>query len=258
MGERVTVYDEDDEGWSWGQLDSDRYVGWLPSNALQRPGPDTTHQRVGPAHVRVSRAVDQAAADLGTLSIGARFAIARHDERFAVTASGGYLPESHVAPLGLHRDRLRRGRRALRRRALSVGRQDQSRPRLFGAGAGRARRLRHLVPARQRHAGGGARHAGRHRTRTSPTCGAATWCSGKAMSRSRAIRRRWSTPMPFTWRWRSSRCARRWRESRRRQPAHKHQTTCEINIGRRGMRRSPHESGDLCTTRVPFLDPRSR
>ena len=36
MGERVTVYEFDQEGWAWGQLAGDGYVGWLPANALMR------------------------------------------------------------------------------------------------------------------------------------------------------------------------------------------------------------------------------
>src|SRR5690606_27132546 len=43
-GERVTVYEETEEGWSWGQLDADGYVGWLPSNALAAPGSAPTHK----------------------------------------------------------------------------------------------------------------------------------------------------------------------------------------------------------------------
>src|SRR4030095_1868067 len=38
MGERVTVY-EINEGWAWGQLHSDQYVGFLPARALATPGP---------------------------------------------------------------------------------------------------------------------------------------------------------------------------------------------------------------------------
>src|ERR1700684_2550317 len=38
-GERVTVYDDNAEGWSWVQLAADGYVGWLPSGALVPPGP---------------------------------------------------------------------------------------------------------------------------------------------------------------------------------------------------------------------------
>ena len=36
-GERVTIYDHNSEGWAWGQLDSDGYVGWLPDAALAKP-----------------------------------------------------------------------------------------------------------------------------------------------------------------------------------------------------------------------------
>src|SRR6266849_8173223 len=43
-GERVTVYETDGEGWAWGQLASDGYVGWLPAAALLAPGPEPTHK----------------------------------------------------------------------------------------------------------------------------------------------------------------------------------------------------------------------
>ena len=43
-GERVTVYEENGEGWYWGQLASDGYVGWMPANALREPGPPPTHR----------------------------------------------------------------------------------------------------------------------------------------------------------------------------------------------------------------------
>ena len=37
-GERVTIYDRNGEGFAWGQLNSDGYVGWLPDRALAKPG----------------------------------------------------------------------------------------------------------------------------------------------------------------------------------------------------------------------------
>src|ERR1700733_7685555 len=43
-GERVTIYDQDGEGWGWGQLHTDCYVGWLPMNALRVPAAPPTHQ----------------------------------------------------------------------------------------------------------------------------------------------------------------------------------------------------------------------
>ena len=38
-GERITIYDNDEEGWSWGQLAADGYVGYVPTSALRDPGP---------------------------------------------------------------------------------------------------------------------------------------------------------------------------------------------------------------------------
>src|SRR5271165_2472501 len=43
-GERVTIYDSNAEGFAWGQLAADGYVGWLPLNALAPPGPVPTHK----------------------------------------------------------------------------------------------------------------------------------------------------------------------------------------------------------------------
>src|SRR6185437_6544441 len=45
-GDRITVYESDEEGWSWGQLASDGYVGWLPSAALLAPDAAPTHKVV--------------------------------------------------------------------------------------------------------------------------------------------------------------------------------------------------------------------
>ena len=43
-GERVTIYDRDGEGWAWGQLTGDDYVGWLPDRALTKPITEPTHR----------------------------------------------------------------------------------------------------------------------------------------------------------------------------------------------------------------------
>jgi cell wall-associated NlpC family hydrolase len=98
MGERVTVYEEDDEGWSWGQLESDGYVGWLPSNALHGPGPAPTH-RISALRTFVFPAPSIKEPPIAAVSFGARVAIVREEGRFAITAGGGYLPARHVTPL---------------------------------------------------------------------------------------------------------------------------------------------------------------
>src|SRR5262245_54313837 len=43
-GERLTVYDISDDGWAWGQLAGDGYVGYLPAGTLRAPGPAPTHK----------------------------------------------------------------------------------------------------------------------------------------------------------------------------------------------------------------------
>src|SRR4051794_25772966 len=43
-GERVTIFDRNSEGWAWGQLVSDGYVGWLPDRALRKTTGSATHK----------------------------------------------------------------------------------------------------------------------------------------------------------------------------------------------------------------------
>jgi cell wall-associated NlpC family hydrolase len=99
MGERVTVYETTDEGFAWGQLADDGYVGWLPANALGPPGEEPTHA-VSALRTLVFPGPSIKLPPLMTLPLGARVAIARHEGRLAVTAAGGYVPANHLAPLG--------------------------------------------------------------------------------------------------------------------------------------------------------------
>ena len=205
----------DGEGWAWGQLDADGYVGWLPVNALRAPRRRRrpTRSRRCARSCSPGRSIKVPPVDGPPL--GCRLAVAARRRSLARSRdAGGFVPARHLAPLERRRAGFRRGRRALHRRAVSVGRQDQPRPRLLRPGAGRAHRVRHRLPARQRHAGARARRR-RHRA-DSPLCGAAISCSGRAMWRSCATRDAASTPTRSTWRSRSSRSARRSRASARR------------------------------------------
>jgi cell wall-associated NlpC family hydrolase len=103
-GERVTIYDINEEGWCWGQLQSDGYVGWLPANALMRPGDEPTH-RVIVLRTFVFPAANIKAPPIEALPFGAKLAIARVEDRFAVTANRGFVPLQHLAPVSdLERD----------------------------------------------------------------------------------------------------------------------------------------------------------
>jgi cell wall-associated NlpC family hydrolase len=97
-GERVTVYETTDEGWCWGQLDADGYVGWLPDNALGAPGPVATH-KVTALRTLVFAGPSIKLPPSAALPLGACVAIARTQDAFAVTAAGGFLPARHLAPL---------------------------------------------------------------------------------------------------------------------------------------------------------------
>ncbi|MBI5130648.1 MAG: C40 family peptidase [Rhodopseudomonas palustris] len=97
-GERVTIYDRTEEGWAWGQLASDSYVGWLPDLALYRPGAEPTH-KVTALRTFAFPGPSIKLPPAETLPLGARLAIVREDASFAVTHEGWYVPRRHVAAL---------------------------------------------------------------------------------------------------------------------------------------------------------------
>lgn len=98
MGERVLVYETTDEGWAWGQLARDGYVGWLPAAALGPPGPPPTH-RVAALRTFAFPGPDIKLAPLMAPPFGSRLAIVRHAGPFAVTATGAWVPAVHLAPV---------------------------------------------------------------------------------------------------------------------------------------------------------------
>ncbi|MGP9810107.1 C40 family peptidase [Rhodopseudomonas sp. NSM] len=97
-GERVTIYDRTDEGWAWGQLMTDGYVGWLPDLALYRPGAEPTH-KVTALRTFAFHGPSIKLPPAETLPLGARLAVVREDSSFAVTQEGWYVPRRHVAAL---------------------------------------------------------------------------------------------------------------------------------------------------------------
>ncbi len=98
-GERVTVYDSNVEGWSWGQLAADHYVGWLPNAALAPAGAPPTH-KVAALRTFVFPGPSIKLPPREALPFGAALNIIRMQERLAVTASDGYVPAAHLVPIG--------------------------------------------------------------------------------------------------------------------------------------------------------------
>jgi cell wall-associated NlpC family hydrolase len=97
-GERVTIYDTNGEGWAWGQLAADGYVGWLPANALTPPGPSPTHKVTAVRSLAFSTPSIKLP-PREALPFGARLAVARFEDRMAITPSGAYVPTAHLAPV---------------------------------------------------------------------------------------------------------------------------------------------------------------
>jgi cell wall-associated NlpC family hydrolase len=95
-GERVTVYDRNGEGFAWGQLNSDHYVGWLPDSALTRPGAAPTH-KVTAIRTFAFPGPSIKLPPAETLPMGAMVTVVREDDTFAVTREGWYLPKLHLA-----------------------------------------------------------------------------------------------------------------------------------------------------------------
>jgi cell wall-associated NlpC family hydrolase len=97
-GERITVYDRNQEGWSWGQLAADGYVGFVAASALAAPGLDPTH-RVSAVRTLVFPAASSKLSPVETLAFGSRLTVVDLKDGFAVTQSGGYVPARHLAPI---------------------------------------------------------------------------------------------------------------------------------------------------------------
>jgi len=94
-GERVTIYDYDGEGFAWGQLNGDGYVGWLPDRALAKPAAAPTH-KVTAIRTFAFPGPSIKLPPAETLVMGALVTVIREDGAFAVTREGWYLPRRHV------------------------------------------------------------------------------------------------------------------------------------------------------------------
>lgn len=96
-GERVTIYDRRD-GWAWGQLAADSYVGWLPEPALAAPRAAPSH-KVSALRTFAFPGPSIKLPPVETLVLGARLAIAREEQGFAVTSDGWFIPTQHLVAI---------------------------------------------------------------------------------------------------------------------------------------------------------------
>lgn len=107
-GEVFSIFDETAEGWSWGQLETDSYVGYVPTEALGSPAPEPTH-RVATLRTFIYPGPDLKLPALGALSIECRVTLAGETEtrgtlyRHLVGGEGAVIA-AHVRPLDAPRE----------------------------------------------------------------------------------------------------------------------------------------------------------
>ena len=97
-GDRFTVYGRNSEGWAWGQLGSDGYVGWMPERALMPASAIPTH-KVTALRTYAFPGPSIKLPPVDALPMGALIAVVREAGTFAITSEGHYLPRQHVAPI---------------------------------------------------------------------------------------------------------------------------------------------------------------
>ncbi len=96
-GERVTVYESTGEGWAWGQMQADGYMGWFSANAFGPVGKPATH-RVTALRSFIFDTPDIKRAPTTALSFASLIAVRGSQGEF-VTTDAGFIPAQHVAPL---------------------------------------------------------------------------------------------------------------------------------------------------------------
>jgi cell wall-associated NlpC family hydrolase len=97
-GENVAVF-ERAHGWVWGQLERDRYVGYIPESAVMAGARDMTHVVTAFATFMYA-APDIKSEAISTLSLNAQVAAADTHDRFLRLQTGAYVIERHTAPVG--------------------------------------------------------------------------------------------------------------------------------------------------------------
>jgi cell wall-associated NlpC family hydrolase len=100
-GERAIIYDRNGEGWAWGQLKADGYVGWLPDAALARLGATPTH-KVTALRTLAFPGPSIKLPPSDALMMESRITVTREDGMFAVTREGWFVPKIHLAGLDVH------------------------------------------------------------------------------------------------------------------------------------------------------------
>ncbi len=98
MGESFIVYDKIGD-WSWGQLQNDKYVGWIQSSDLSDVHYGVTH-KVGVLRTIVFSEPDLKTKPLYMLSLNSRVAVEEVQGLFSKIVNGGWVFSDHLFNIG--------------------------------------------------------------------------------------------------------------------------------------------------------------
>lgn len=100
-GEDFTVYEDRKDGWLWGQLGTDGYVGFVPRAALTRGAAPLATHVVAVPRTHLYPAPDLKRPAVFALSMGARLAVegANADGRWLRLSCGRFVFAAHAAPV---------------------------------------------------------------------------------------------------------------------------------------------------------------
>ena len=97
-GEVFDVYDEDAEGWVWGQARLDGYVGYARAESFADDIEEPTH-RVAVLRTLVFPEPDKKSQPPSPLSLNAKLKIVAMENGFAGIRRGGWVYAAHLAPI---------------------------------------------------------------------------------------------------------------------------------------------------------------
>ena len=98
FGEEMTVYESDAEGWCWGQLVRDGYVGFVSAEGLRQDQPAPTHKVVA-LQTMLYPGPDMKLPMQGRLPLGAKVQVTDTRGDFAFVPWQGWIFMAHLAPL---------------------------------------------------------------------------------------------------------------------------------------------------------------
>ncbi len=97
-GDTVTVFEETAEGWAWGQLAADGYVGYLPSSALSKAVSAPTH-RVNVPSTFTYTAANIKQQPVESLPLGAGVSGGEETGDFCRLSTGRLIWAMHLSPV---------------------------------------------------------------------------------------------------------------------------------------------------------------